>query len=67
MTNNPQYAMVIFRKEDTELYQWYLSFEPRVSRAQIGREAFECLRLFDGSLERAQKAAQLLEQTKQPK
>ena len=46
MSSNPAYALTIFRQSDTELHDWYLNIDnPRVSRAQIGREAFECYRL----------------------
>lgn len=54
------YAMTLFRQSDTELYHWYQSFDTRVSRSRIGREAFECYRLFNGSLAQAQEAARAL-------
>lgn len=56
MANNPMYAMTIFGKDDADLHQWYQSIDPRVSRSKIGREAFLCYRLFDGSLAQAQEA-----------
>lgn len=46
MSSNPKYALTIFRKEDEDLHKWYQRVDhPRVTRAQIGREAFECYRL----------------------
>lgn len=62
MASDYQAINISFPKEDSELYRWFCDEAIRQRRplAWLGKDAFECLRLFDGSLERARQAAQAL-------